>query len=208
MDTTDTTDTTDTGDSLSRVQWQQTLDPPYNILAPLLNLSLDPPITPAPKDNPQLSPLQATTSGYEQTSSPKPSMPSPLSSDLPTSPDNASPTPSSLPDVYDEPAPSRQSPGPQQPPVQQQQQGHQQEQQHLQYLQRPSPHPIRPSALSPRGRSKSQLMTDVSGADLTSAAPSTSPSSWSATSSSTDTVPSPASSVMESKTRFERLPNG
>ncbi|KAF9346572.1 serine/threonine-protein kinase HAL4/sat4, partial [Mortierella sp. AD094] len=77
-------------------------------------------------------------------------------------------------------------------------------------LQLPTPHPLRPST-SARGRSgynKSQLTTVIPSDPCSSAGPScASPSSWSIASSET-TPSSASSSIIESKHRFERLPNG
>ncbi|KAF8939537.1 kinase-like domain-containing protein [Dissophora ornata] len=82
--------------------------------------------------------------------------------------------------------------------------------QHQQHQRPLPPHPLRPS-MSARGRSggRSQLMTEIPpSADYYSPAglSSASPSSWSIASS--DTAPSSANSIVESKIRFERLPNG
>ncbi|CAO3568277.1 unnamed protein product [Mortierella alpina] len=78
---------------------------------------------------------------------------------------------------------------------------------------RPLPQPLlTPGTNTTRGRtgrSKSQLMADISSTtdSFAPAGPSSaSPSSWSIASS--DTGPSSASSVIESKIRFERLANG
>ncbi|KAF9993840.1 serine/threonine-protein kinase HAL4/sat4, partial [Entomortierella chlamydospora] len=76
-------------------------------------------------------------------------------------------------------------------------------------IQRPTPIPLRPS--SARGRSSynnSQLATVISSGPSAPAGPSrASPSSWSTASSET-TPSSGSSSVIDSKYRFEKLPNG
>lgn len=74
---------------------------------------------------------------------------------------------------------------------------------------RPPPQPLRSSSSRLRNGHRSQLMTDIpSSADYYGPAgpSSASPSSWSLASS--DTAPSSASSVIESKVRYERLSNG
>ncbi|KAF9903172.1 serine/threonine-protein kinase HAL4/sat4 [Linnemannia zychae] len=74
---------------------------------------------------------------------------------------------------------------------------------------RPPPQPLRSSSSRLRSGHRSQLMTDIpSSADYYGPAgpSSASPSSWSIASS--DTAPSSASSVIESRVRFERLPQG
>ncbi|KAF9133041.1 serine/threonine-protein kinase HAL4/sat4 [Mortierella sp. 14UC] len=74
---------------------------------------------------------------------------------------------------------------------------------------RPPPQPLRSSSSHLRNGHRSQLMTDTpSSADYYGPAgpTSASPSSWSVASS--DTAPSSAGSVIESRVRFERLPQG
>ncbi|KAG0309335.1 hypothetical protein BGZ98_003450 [Dissophora globulifera] len=111
---------------------------------------------------------------------------------------------------------------PHQHPQQHPQQHQQHQQQQRQQQQRPPPpHPLRASISSARGRSggqsRSQLATDAAASSgggggketqhySPAGPPSASPSNWSI--ASNDTAPTSANSMVESRIRFEKMPNG
>ncbi|KAF9114471.1 serine/threonine-protein kinase HAL4/sat4 [Mortierella sp. AM989] len=146
--------------------------------------------TPSPLQSNQLVPEENVPSALKPKQFSLPS--TPIIASTATMPD--------MPDMPDMPTPPAAS--------------HQPRQRHhtdqLDSRQRPSPHPVR-SSISTRGRNgynKSQLTTVIPSNPCTSAGlTSASPSSWSIASS--ETTPSSAgSSIIESKHRFEILPNG